>query len=70
MATSPPITPRRAYLIHGLERRREPVPVDVIGERLGWWRIRALEEIRLAGACEPLRAGETKLVPKYAIVFP
>jgi len=47
----------------GLRRHR----VEIIGETRMRYRIRAIERTRLAGRRRWLPAGETTLVPKYAV---
>lgn len=60
---------RIGYLgLDGWAGRREH-KVEVIGETPKRYRIRAIERTKLAGRCRWLYAGETALVPKYAIRF-
>lgn len=61
------IKTRTGYLmLDGWAGRREH-KVEVIGETPKRYRIRAVERTKLAGRCRWLYAGETALVPKYAI---
>jgi hypothetical protein len=60
-------TPRFGSLMlngwHGVSRRR----VEIVGETAKRYRIRAIEKTKLAGRSRWLNAGETALVPKYAV---
>lgn len=46
------------------------IPVLVIGETPKRHRIEAVKDMRLAGRCRSLKAGESALVPKTAVRFP
>jgi hypothetical protein len=41
--------------------------VEVTGETQKKYRIRAIKDTRLAGRCRTLKAGDSTLVPKYAV---
>lgn len=60
---------RRAFLhLDGWEGRTRQA-VLVLGETKTRYRIGCEQTVRLAGRCRSIKAGETTLVPKYAITF-
>jgi hypothetical protein len=60
---------RQAWLLmDGWEGRTEQA-VLVVGETPKRYRIKAVARTKLAGRCRWISAGETALVPKYAVRF-